>query len=221
MSAPIQFLVRMSGLAEARAVFATLQSVAENIEEAGDWWVGTVVQYSSYLEWGTAKMRPRPYFRPALRRAAAKFGGAEIHEVAPGGVAALGRQEIVPGREEFTARFSGAPSSTKLGGAVPGGVSPATRAHKLGSFEMSPAKRNPPVKRMVAALEGVSPRAFAFLFEREVKQMIRRKGLIDTGNLRASFVAAPSLPRMKAESLQKIDIAAGGTRREDIVNLDS
>lgn len=217
----LDVVIRVSGLIEARQALGALVQVAENIEESGDWWVGTVVQYSAYLEYGTARMRPHPYFRPALRRAASKIGGADIHEVSPGGVAGLGRQEVVPGREEFTARFSGAPSPAKLGGVTPGGVSPATRANKLGSFEMSPAKRNPPVKRMVAALEGVSPRSFAFLLEREVKEMIRRKGLIDTGNLRASFVAAPSLPRMKAESLQKIDIAAGGTRREDIVNLEA
>jgi len=46
----------------------------------------------------------------------------------------------------------------------------------------------------------------AFALEREVKQTIREKGLIDTGNLRGSIVAAPTLPRMKEESLRTIPL---------------
>lgn len=216
--------IRITGIIEARQALGALLRTAEDIDDES-WWVGTVVQYSAFLEYGTARMRARPYFRPALRRAAAKFSSAEVRTVAPE-VTGLGRQEVVPGREEFTARFKGAPGTKKLGAAKVSGAMPARRANKLGSFDMSPSNKNAPVSQMVVALREASPEAFAAVLEKEVKQMIKSKGLIDTGNLRASFVAAPTLPKLRAESLEKIPITAESddgrvVRREDIVNLES
>ena len=35
-------------------------------QPSGTWVVGTAVEYSIYLEYGTSKMDPKPFFRPAL-----------------------------------------------------------------------------------------------------------------------------------------------------------
>jgi hypothetical protein len=36
---------------------------------SGTWHVGTAVEYGVYLEFGTSKMDPKPFFRPALAEA--------------------------------------------------------------------------------------------------------------------------------------------------------
>jgi hypothetical protein len=47
-----------------------LQDEAENwANPSGTWHVGTAVEYSVYLEFGTSKMDPKPFFRPALAEA--------------------------------------------------------------------------------------------------------------------------------------------------------
>jgi len=53
----------------------------EFADEIEDWsggktmFVGTAVEYSVYVEFGTSKMDPRPYFRPALTEAQANLTG--------------------------------------------------------------------------------------------------------------------------------------------------
>ncbi|PCR89317.1 HK97-gp10 family putative phage morphogenesis protein [Natrinema ejinorense] len=37
--------------------------------DGGTWYVGTAVEYAVYLEYGTSKMDPKPFFRPALAEA--------------------------------------------------------------------------------------------------------------------------------------------------------
>lgn len=166
--------MRTLGLAQ---LTRTLNTVIDAAQEAeGTWWVGTVVVYSSFLEFGTARMTAKPFFQPAIL--------------------AVGRQ-----MENVTPRTIG--RDPKNGRALWG--------------------------LMVSDSEdGSLARTVAFALEREVKQQIKRKGLIDTGNLRASIVAAPALPRMKRESLQKlpkqivVETEDGGTRtvdRDEIVDL--
>jgi predicted house-cleaning noncanonical NTP pyrophosphatase (MazG superfamily) len=102
-------------------------------EEAASWsgggtaFVGTAVEYSVYVEYGTSKMDPRPYFRPALAEAR---------------------------------------------GNIPGFIADNT---------------NKTVASIDSADEFVETVALAL--ERRVKEIITRKGLIDTGNLRASIRA--------------------------------
>lgn len=37
--------------------------------DGGTWHVGTAVEYAIYIEFGTSKMDPKPFFRPALTEA--------------------------------------------------------------------------------------------------------------------------------------------------------
>lgn len=48
-----------------------LRQAAEDLERPGEWLVGTAVEYSVYLEFGTRDRDPKPTFRPALREAQA------------------------------------------------------------------------------------------------------------------------------------------------------
>jgi len=47
----------------------TLEDLQEEVGESGSFFVGTAVEYSVYLEFGTSRMDPKPFFRPALAEA--------------------------------------------------------------------------------------------------------------------------------------------------------
>lgn len=47
----------------------------EDWSGGGSAYVGTAVEYSIYLEYGTSKMDPKPFFRPALAEAGAGLEG--------------------------------------------------------------------------------------------------------------------------------------------------
>ena len=111
-----------------RAAIDRLEEVEDDIETVGSFIVGTGVEYSVYLEFGTSKMDAKPFFRPAL------------NEV---------RAQGVDGFIRHNTRTS------------------------------------------VSAQDDASDvlRILALALERRVKEIITRKGLIDTGTLRASIVA--------------------------------
>jgi len=48
------------------ALFEALDDLADDFSEAGDWVVGTAVEYAPPNEFGTANRDARPFFRPAL-----------------------------------------------------------------------------------------------------------------------------------------------------------
>lgn len=93
------------------------------------WAVGTAVEYSVYVEFGTSKMDPRPFFRPALFAYEANLAAA-------------------------------IESDTE------------TSLDEIDS-----------VDELV--------RTVAFGLERRIKRIITRKGLVDTGTMRASVLAVP------------------------------
>lgn len=166
--------MRTAGLAQLTRTLNTIVDAAQHAE--GQWWVGTVVVYSSFLEFGTARMPAKPFFQPAVLKV-----GRDLDNVTPKTI----------------------------------GEDPKSGRSLWGLMVSDSA-------------DGTLARTVAFALEREVKQQIKAKGLIDTGNLRASIVAAPSLPRMKAESLEKlpsqivVETEDGGTRtvdRDEIVEL--
>lgn len=43
-----------------------LDDLQEDVGQAGTHFVGTAVEYGVFLEFGTSKMDPKPFFRPAL-----------------------------------------------------------------------------------------------------------------------------------------------------------
>lgn len=47
---------------------AGLLGLAVAAEREEDWWVGTSLFYARFVEFGTAKMGARPFFRPAIQR---------------------------------------------------------------------------------------------------------------------------------------------------------
>lgn len=131
-----------SGIQSLQHSFQRFIDAAHGLEEE-EWWVGTVVEYAIYHEFGTRRMRARPWFRPAIRKVRLRFGA---------GAAIDSRklwQDILAGR--------------------PGLV-----------------------------------RTIALELEREAKQEIRRKGLIDTGNMRASVTAAPTKQDAASESERRV-----------------
>lgn len=58
--------------------------------------------------------------------------------------------------------------------------------------------------RLLVSEDGSSIAWIALKLEREVKVVIREMGLIDTGNLRASFAAGPTLSRMVTASRSRL-----------------
>jgi len=60
------FEFELNGITNLKEEFA---DEIEDWSDAGSVYVGTAVSYSIYLEYGTSKMDPRPYFRPALAEA--------------------------------------------------------------------------------------------------------------------------------------------------------
>jgi len=47
----------------------SLEDLQDKVGEPGSFFVGTAVEYSIYLEFGTSKMDAKPFFRPALAEA--------------------------------------------------------------------------------------------------------------------------------------------------------
>ena len=66
------FEFELNGITNLKEEFA---DEIEDWSDAGSVYVGTAVEYSIYLEYGTSKMDPRPYFRPALVEAKADLTG--------------------------------------------------------------------------------------------------------------------------------------------------
>lgn len=131
--------IDVSGLAQLRGA---ISSAVKGVTGQSEWWVGSVVVYAPVHEFGsTVKgIRPRPYFRPAVRIVASrapKFAG--------------GLERILRGQP----------------------------------FDLTGQ--------------------IAFELERETKNQIRVRRLIDTGNLRASFASAPTLPQVAARSSAQAD----------------
>lgn len=58
--------VDLQGLEELESQLAEQQA---RWSGGGMWVVGTAVEYSVFLEYGTSKMDPKPFFRPALNEA--------------------------------------------------------------------------------------------------------------------------------------------------------
>lgn len=139
---------RIAGVA---ALENALTGLISHAESAREWYVGTVVEYAPYLEFGTSKMDPHPYFKPAMIQLATRL---KI-----GRSTAAGWQEIHAGSDIWKL----------LVGSEAG-----------------------PVQKIAFALEG------------EVKKVIREKGLIDTGNLRASISAAPTLAKVYQVSQENL-----------------
>lgn len=54
-------------------VFSELDELQDDFSGGGQFIVGTAVEYSIFLEFGTSKMDPKPFFRPVLREV--KSGG--------------------------------------------------------------------------------------------------------------------------------------------------
>lgn len=93
------------------------------------WFVGTAVNYSIFLEFGTSKMDPKPFIRPALHAYEANLEAAIAADT-------------------------------------------QTTLEEISS-----------VDELVKTI--------AFGLERRIKRIITRKGLIETGTLRASVMAVP------------------------------
>lgn len=58
------------------AMFAFFTTVTQQAKKAGQttWWVGTVVYYGPYLEFGTENFQNKPHWRPAIQELAAELG---------------------------------------------------------------------------------------------------------------------------------------------------
>jgi len=120
-------------------VFDELDQLQEDYTGGGRWVVGTAVNYSVFLEFGTSRMDARPFFRPAL---------LEV------------RQAGVPDFIERNTR---------------------TTVDAIDSAD-----------ELVAIL--------ARSIERRVKEIITKRGLVDTGALRASVLAVKSASSLPDES---------------------
>lgn len=110
-----------------------------------DWIIGTNVEYSIFLEFGTRHMDPKPYFRPVMAEVRAK------------------------------------------------GVADFLEDHTQLEVEAVTS-----IRQLVVGT--------ALAFERRVKEVVTKKGLIDTGTLRASIVA---LPAANASNLPDVDDFSG------------
>lgn len=137
---PAGWAIQLSGFSRLMSAFQAAQEWADR--QGDHWWVGTVVHYAPYLEFGTSRIRARRYFRNAVKRTARRTASARIQR-------ALGKDVGLPGPDS--------PDLTKV---------------------------------------------LAFALEEEVRDEIRRQGLIDTGNLRGSFAAGPTLSEEKSKSRQ-------------------
>lgn len=111
------------------ALFEELDELADDFSDAGDWVVGTAVEYAAANEFGTATRDARPFFRPAL---------------------------------------------SELRGDVAGFIddNSQTDIDEIDSGD-----------ELVATV--------AFALERRIKEIVTRKGIVDTGTLRASILAVP------------------------------
>lgn len=150
-----EFDVQVSGLASIRQ---DIEDIEDDIEDPNNYYIGTGVEYSIYLEFGTSKMDAKPFFRPAVAE----------------------------------------------------------------------ASRDP--DSFIQRHENVSPEAIddintyltvlALAIENRVKEIITKKGLVDTGTLRASVLAVPTdpsgLPGADAFDDDNVDPNAGRGLVEDI-----
>lgn len=128
-------------------VFESLDDLEDRWVEDADWVVGTNVFYSVFLEYGTSKMDPKPFFRPALA--------------------------------ELRAR------------GVEGFISDNTRLDVDDTDSTSELIQN-----------------LAFALERRIKEIITKKGLIDTGTLRISIRAVPGNDIQALPSLEQAQAEA-------------
>lgn len=139
--------LRLIGL---NALRQTLMGVVDEARRRKSrWWVGSVTIYAPFHEFGTVRLPPRPFFRPAQRALARRAGGVAMAMARESRGAGMLQLIVTSEEDGYVARLS---------------------------FEL----------------------------ERLVKQWIRIRGLIDTGNMRASFVAAPTLPEMKRASREHV-----------------
>jgi hypothetical protein len=53
----------------------TLEDMQDEVGQSGTFFIGTAVEYAVYLEFGTSKMDPKPFFRPALAEARRDLSG--------------------------------------------------------------------------------------------------------------------------------------------------
>jgi hypothetical protein len=60
------------GLEGVEAAIEELEDLEDDVETITTYTVGTAVQYSLYLEFGTSKMDARPFFRPAINEVRAQ-----------------------------------------------------------------------------------------------------------------------------------------------------
>lgn len=127
----------------------TLDGMQEAARKNRTWWVGTIVFYGPFLEFGTRKFAAKPFFRPAIFRVARRIEG----------VTARSGGETFKGQAMFNLLVDGDKSIA---------------------------------------------RSVAQELEREIKKMIKQKGLIDTGNLRASITSAPGEGRMERISRENL-----------------
>jgi len=129
----------LDGMADLQA---EVRDRADDLDEPGQWYVGTAVNYAIYLELGTAKMDPKPFIRPAAHAYQSNL-----------------RAAIAADTETTLEQIDSAEELVKT---------------------------------------------VAFGLERRIKRIITRKGLIDTGALRASVAAVRSESQLKGLS----DVAA-------------
>jgi len=142
----MDFEVNTDGFTDA---IEELKDLEEDLGRGGPWVVGTAVNYSLYLEFGTRHMDPKPFFRPVL---------SEVR---------------MQGVEDF--------------------IDDNTRT-------------------TVQELDDVDAvvRTLALSIERRVKEVITKKGLIDTGTLRASVAAVPGAGAGDLPSADDIDASGDG-----------
>lgn len=140
----MEFDVDTTGFTDA---IEELKDLEEDLGRGGPWVVGTAVNYSVFLEFGTRKMDAKPVFRPVL---------AEVR--------AQGVEDFIDDN-----------SRTSVG-------------------EIDDV--------------GELVRVLAFALERRVKEVITKKGLIDTGTLRASVKAVPGADVSQLPSADEVDASA-------------
>lgn len=126
-----------------------LDDLQDEVGEAGTFFVGTAVEYSVYLEFGTSKMDPKPFFRPALAEARRDLDG------------------FIRDNTETT-------------------VQEIDDADELA-------------------------RTVAFALESRIKDIIKEKGLIDTGTLWASVRAIPAPGRLPSADEVDGSVAPGAS----------